>query len=300
MLRRRSAILIDRMVDHFDLPGSGALLDVGCGAGVTLRAIAAQRPGWLLDGFELGDANLGRLRTLPGFRQLHTGAINGIATQYDLVTMIHSLEHFTDPEAVLRDICARLRLGGRLVVEVCNVEENPFDILIADHLMHFSPRTLGALLGRAGFGPFSIYVDWVAREISAVAGVSPAAFPSTQPAVEYSPRGWAHLGDTLKWLGYFVETARSAAVQNPHFGIFGTSISGTWLASQLVDAPAFFIDEDPSRIGKVHLERPILSPKDVPPNATVYLALTPALAREVHARFVDHPAIWLLPPAEPF
>jgi len=55
-------------------------------------------------------------------------------------------------------------------MEVSNIEENPFDILIADHLMHFSPETLSNLLRRVGFMPTLVATDWVPKEISLLAG----------------------------------------------------------------------------------------------------------------------------------
>jgi len=298
--RRRSAILADRLSDRFGLAQSGALLDVGCGSGATLRAFSAKRPSWHLDGYELDDQNLDKLRTLAGFRRLHTGSIGQIRSRYELVTMIHSLEHFTDPAPALRDLSSRLAEGGLLFIEVCNVEENPFDILVADHLMHFSPTTLGMLLEGAGLSPVAIATDWVGREISAAAQAPDAASIEQGVPEQFAPRRWARLEATLAWLERFTETAREAARANRRFGIFGTSISATWLASQLGERVGFFVDEDPSRIGKSHLGRPILGPAEVPDDATVYLALNPAAARELHARLIGHSATWLLPPAEPF
>ncbi len=298
--RRRSDILADRLSERFALAQSGALLDVGCGSGVTLRAFSAKRPAWHLDGYELDDHNLDTLRAVPGFGRLHTGPIGQVRSRYELITMIHSLEHFIDPAAVLRDLSMRLAQGGLLFIEVCNVEENPFDILVADHMMHFSPATLGMLLEGAGLSPVAIATDWVGREISAAAKSSDDATPEQEVAEQFAPRGWARLGATLAWLERFTEAAREAARANRRFGVFGTSISGTWLASRLGERVEFFVDEAPSRIGKTHLGRPILAPSDVPDDAVAYLALTPATARALHARLIGHCATWLLPPAEPF
>jgi len=299
-LRRRSAILVDRLNDRIELPMTGALLDVGCGSGVTLRAFAEQRPNWHLDGYELGDRNLDRLHALRQFGKLHTGSIKSIQSRYELITMIHSLEHLADPKTALDDLRPCLANDGRLFIEVCNIEENPFDVLIADHLMHFSPATLGTLLERSGLTAISVATDWVGREISATATMTNSVLSAGSVVGRGALQGWARLDATLAWLDRFTEAARNAADANARFAIFGTSISGTWLASQLGEAVAFFVDEDPSRIGKRHLGRPIVSPLEVSIDATVYLALTPKAASAVRARFIDHPATWLLPPSEPF
>jgi SAM-dependent methyltransferase len=299
-LRRRSAILVDHLIEQLKLPASGSVLDVGCGSGVTLRAFSEQRPDWNLDGHELGKHNLAKLRALRSFRKLHTGSIGDIASRYDLLTMIHSLEHFPDPAGALGELRPLLAAAGRLFIEVSNIEENPFDILIADHLMHFSPATLETLLCRSGWDPIATSTQWVGKEISATAAVAAVASEAEHACGSTSIRGWARLDATLSWLERFTSDARSAAKGNAHFGVFGTSISGTWLASQLGDSVDFFVDEDASRIGKTLLGRPILSPREVSPKASVFLALTPATARSVKPRFLDHPASWLLPPGEPF
>jgi hypothetical protein len=50
------------------------------------------------------------------------------------------------------------------------------------------------------------------------------------------------------------------------FGIFGTSIAGTWLYGELGDRTSFFVDEDPARAGKAHLGVRIIAPPNVPAN----------------------------------
>ena len=63
--------------------------------------------------------------------------------------------------------------------------------------------------------------------------------------------------------------AREAAGKG-EFGIFGTSVAATWLASGLGDAVKFLVDEDPVRDGRLHLGRPIPRPEQVPPTAVMY------------------------------
>src|SRR6202034_98872 len=68
------------------------------------------------------------------------------------------------------------------------------------------------------------------------------------------------------------------------FGIFGTSIAGTWLYSELGDQVSFFVDEDPQRAGKSHLGIPIVLPEQAPEDSLVFVALPESLAGTVISR----------------
>ena len=46
--------------------------------------------------------------------------------EFDLITLIHSLEHFPDPGALLRTLAGKLTANGLLLVQVCNTERNPY------------------------------------------------------------------------------------------------------------------------------------------------------------------------------
>lgn len=284
--RRRSDVLVERLSNVGSLPVKGSVLDVGCGNGVTLASISRMMPGWQLNGFEIGEGNLPRLSAIPGFCHLYTGSLASIDKGFDLVTMIHSLEHFLAPQEALRMLHGGA-CGNYLFVEVCNIDENPFDILVADHLMHFSPATLSRLLLRAGFSTVLAATDWVAKEISLLATTGPT---NTSPSIFQdgvdSERAYQRVSDYVQWLRNLRQSALDAAATSDSFGLFGTSIAATWLAPQLDDKVEFFVDEDSSRVGRMHLGCPIIHPNDIPPDAVVFLALAPSVANDLVRRFV--------------
>ena len=67
-------------------------------------------------------------------------------------------------------------------------------------------------------------------------------------------------------------------------GLFGTSIAGTWLASEAGERVGFFVDEDPARTGRMYLGRPVHAPADVPPGSRVFVGLPPAVAAGICTR----------------
>jgi hypothetical protein len=67
-------------------------------------------------------------------------------------------------------------------------------------------------------------------------------------------------------------------------GLFGTSISATWLAKELEGRISFFVDEDSNRIGKLHLGLPILSIEQAPSSLPILMPIRRDIALAVTSR----------------
>ena len=132
------------------------VLELGCGTGHFLGALAAARPDGTYVGmdFEVGAAP-------PGVR-LIAGDVEEARLDeppFDVVCLWHVLEHLHGPRRALAAAYERLAPGGWLVVGTQN-----FDALSRHltgprwplndaprHLMHFTPATLRPLVAQAGF-----------------------------------------------------------------------------------------------------------------------------------------------------
>ncbi len=164
--------------------------------------------------------------------------------------------------------------------------------------MHFSPDTLRLLVKRAGFEAGSVATDWVPKEISLLAQVKAgngrdqagADCPDVEAIYE-------KMTACVQWLHDLRQAGLEAAQNDKPFGLFGTSIAATWLAPQLQERVSFFVDEDPSRIGKLHLGQPVLQPKDIPDGAVVFLSMAPRIAAAIAGRLRSLACKLVLPPA---
>ena len=89
-------------------------------------------PPWTLAGNEISDRDRRAILTIPGVEAMHAGPIESVPGRFDLVTMVHVLEHVTGPAAFLRKVRQRLAPGGFVAIEVPDHATNPFDLLIED------------------------------------------------------------------------------------------------------------------------------------------------------------------------
>lgn len=291
----RSDLLLERLLSHVSLPETGTLLDVGCGNGNFLRAFARRRSSWALEGTEWDEKYLDECRAIPGFRQLHTCPPKNLSGRYDVVSIIHCLEHVPNPAELLGQMRERLTPEGLLLIQVPDCAANPFMLTVADHCSHFSAQALATLVEACGFQVVHAVNTWIAKEITIVARNSTR--PLTLPAqidTELSQR----LEAFVRWLASTGEHSRRAAhAAGGKIGIFGTAIAGTWLHGELRDTAKFFVDEDANRRGRDYLGLPVYAPSDLPANSVVYVGLPPLLAAKVCARLQPVSARWVVPPA---
>jgi SAM-dependent methyltransferase len=287
----RSERLVDFLKSAATLPECGRLIDIGCGNGAALARFSNALPEWQLYGNELSDRALPRLRSMPNFVELYTVPIDEIGGRFDLVSMIHSLEHMPSPRSALENAKGLLAEDGVLFVEVPDVETSPFDLLVADHLAHFSRDTLRYLVAQVGVPASFISNSVLPKEITLLARVAPIeiAAPAGQTGMQMAQA-------SILWLEQLLALARDIA-RTQRFGIFGTSIAGMWLFGALCDKVSFFVDEDPSRIGREYGGKPVLSPLDAPGGAIVFIPLAPATAVKVAERYAHAPARFVPSPA---
>lgn len=141
-------------------------LDVGCGAGAFLMALA--RDGWAADGSELSLVAADRLEGM-GFR-IHRGAIEDLDLPkecYDVAVLSEVLEHLRDPRAALENTARSLRRGGVVYLTTPNYGALSRRVLrdrwrivgVPEHLYYFSPRSLTPLLQSVGLRPVRVWTE---------------------------------------------------------------------------------------------------------------------------------------------
>lgn len=288
----RSLKFLDHLLTTAGASGTGRLLDVGCGSGTLLKAMHELRPGWKLTGSELGGAQREAVLARPGVEGFCFGPLTDIEDHFDLVTMVHVLEHVEDPAAFLRQGAGLVVDGGAVGVQVPDHTQNPFDLLIFDHCTHFTADTLAVTAGRAGLGGV-VTDDRVPKELSAT------FWTDREPdEIQVDPEGaFKAVRAAARWLGAVRDAAVKAANAGP-VSVFGTAIGGSWLAGELAGNVDCFVDEDPDRMGRDYLGRPVCAPENLPKGIVLAVPLAPVVARTVGQRMAQLGHECLLPPME--
>jgi 2-polyprenyl-3-methyl-5-hydroxy-6-metoxy-1,4-benzoquinol methylase len=175
--RKRRAAMWRKRLDRVEKAGvRGRLLDVGCGDGVFLSQ--AEKRGWEIWGTELSPYAARQASSSLGgdifCGELYKASFPGHF--FDVVTLWHVLEHVREPARYLAEIRRVIRPGGLLVIAVPNVEDlfmqfayrilrgRPLRLFSKEdrevHLYHFSAKTIGMYLERAGFSLMRIGPDF--------------------------------------------------------------------------------------------------------------------------------------------
>lgn len=136
------------------------LLDVGCGSGTLLALL--KRRGFDVLGFDASE-RAAAIAKAENNVDVITGARLRDAelddASFDLVTLFHVMEHVPDPHEMLAEVWRLLRGGGRLILQVPNVESWQFRLCrghwyglnVPRHVINYSNQAICRLLSDSGF-----------------------------------------------------------------------------------------------------------------------------------------------------
>ena len=275
----------DLVCAFIDLAPGMTILDYGAAKAMTLRKICEVRPGLRPHVFDVSSAYAAHWQ---GWLAPNDCAIYELPSRwwqsFDLVTAHFVLEHVADPLMTLRHIKSVLKPGGRLFMSVPNVVANTGDLLVADHINHFTPNSLRVALDKAGF-ELEVRDDRAYRGAFLVVARARAESPASRDRnVAADPR---EIQSLIKIAEFW--TAASARIEESactHAGkpcaIYGAGFYGSFIATRLgPDANiACFIDRNPHVRTQPHLGRRVVAPENLPPDVSVvYAGLNPAHAR---------------------
>ena len=103
--------------------------------------------------------------------------------------------------------------------------------------------------------------------------------------------------ENISWLNklikHFVNMSKNSATS---CGIYGSSISATFLSMFIIDNIDFFVDNDVNRSGKNHLGRHILKPDEAPKDKIIFLPFRPDIAKNIFNNNLEFNLNLELPP----
>ncbi|MEN8257208.1 MAG: class I SAM-dependent methyltransferase [Thermodesulfobacteriota bacterium] len=151
---------------HF--PEAGRLLDIGCGYGFFLEAMARRE--WQVEGIELSKpaAEIARAKKIGTIHSCAVEEMEDIGL-FDVVTMFYVIEHVADPLQTLRNVAKLLKPGGVLVLRYPNTSPllkfsgklaRSLKLMQApSHLFDYAENSMDLLLQKAGYGSCLTSID---------------------------------------------------------------------------------------------------------------------------------------------
>ena len=263
----------------------GKFLDVGCNKGLMLRAFAREHPHWELHGHEISPHYQPALLDLLEPGHFHTGPLEALPGGLDVVTLLHTLEHIPDPVPALRALRERMSPAGILMVQVPDLRYAPGDLVVYDHLSHFVPETLVALVQQGGFEVELVSDTATPRELALVARPDTRRAPPPLPSPDATRLVIDGAVAFLRSAQRLVQETGARKV-----GVFGTGLLGSWVAGLLGARAGWVVDEATTKANCGHLGRKVLHPRDLSEGDEIILAVNPSLARTLTQRWRHVPA----------
>lgn len=294
----RTQKLAKFVLSKSNLAAEGELLDIGCGSGTALKSFGEVLPKWSLSGAELSNYYEERLKKIENFQELYTNDISKITKKFDLVLLIHTLEHLFAPQPFLEDIKKITTSSGILFIQVPNLVTAPFDILIADHIIHFTVADLVHLVKRAGWSIVSVSENEIKKEISMICNKTGNS--SEQEFVNQNKKKL--VASQINWLNRLVETSIKKVLcaknRGKKIGIFGTANASAWLTESLDLDIDFYVDEDSLREDTVFAKKPVFSPNGCPSKSCIIIPLPSNLASRISKQYQRDDIEFILPSSE--
>lgn len=254
----------------------GRLLDLGCGNGGFLQAVAVQLPGWELNGLELSESAVSTCRS-RGLRVTRGAIGTNVLTEqsFDAISMISVLEHLPQPAEALAWCRQRLVRDGLLFLEVPDSLQPELSLtgfFNLEHIVHFTPGSLSRMLRGQNFSS-SLRDPTAAGVIRLVSGNELALWGATADPIpaddreavcrailDYAVAERELISGLRQRVGGLLADWRRAGLR---VAIYGAGIHSAQLAGlvELQNAASFFIDGDSRKQGTRFLGLPVFAPE---------------------------------------
>lgn len=273
----------DVLVSRIDLEQFPNVLDYGCAKGALMRKTRMRVPGINVHLFDITEKYVDFWKD---FAQPCDWAVHTLKKEWmgkiDVVVSIYTLEHIPDLQGVLNDVKGLLRDGGYFYFLVQDMYENCADLIVSDHVNHFSRTSLETWLGGAGFDEIDIdeTVHTAAFVVSArLNKANPVGAAQPHPA-----RGQEALAIAGFWSGIKARIAgfEASLPTGTPMAIYGAGVYGNFIFSCLKSPENLvcYLDKNKHLVGETLNGVPIVHPDDLPDHVdAVVIGLNPKIAR---------------------
>lgn len=283
----RSKILASWLKDQIALTSNHSILDYGCGDCSALCSFSETFPEANLYGYEIEDIPRPKSKKLSNLKEIIISEKFEPNRKFEFISMIHCLEHIANPIETLRNIRNYLTEDGYILIEVPDVYKSTYDVLIADHVSHFSLETLVGLLEASGFEIVRSTSSAIVKELTVLAKISDLeaqTIRQNQTRFEFNNK---FMEEVIRAHIETVGTCKYLLDDRKKIGIFGSSNAAMWLWGELDKRPNIFVDEDRAKYRSTP-EFDIISPEMVDEGYTILVPLIADVANLILSKYSTH------------
>jgi SAM-dependent methyltransferase len=274
----------------FDLQRPLKVLDYGCGKGRSLKLLVEHHP--LLEPYVFDVSESYRQfwnSFVPAERQATTLIPTDWHDRMDLVLSFFALEHVEAPSDFVATLRRLLRPGGQAFVVIPNVLTNVSDLVVVDHINHFSVTSLSHLFSCAGFVDLRVDVESYrgAFVVSATRSADDDPFPKNSVPEQIGLEKILALGTYWRDIVENIAATEKTRPATEKSAIYGSGIYGLFIATALPDRTRTlcFLDQNPWRQGLSLIGIPVLAPDELSDEIRfIYVGLNPVLASKAIAQ----------------
>lgn len=288
----RSKILAKWLKDQISLDSSHSILDFGCGDCSALCSFAEIFPEAKLFGYEIEHMPRPKTNNLPNFKEIIVSDKFEPIRKFDFISLIHCLEHLENPKEALINIHNFLTDEGYIFIEVPDINKSEYDILIADHVSHFSLDMLIELVEAVGFEIVCSTSTAIAKELTILAKKSVPKAQNIKPNRSRFVKNIDYVSNLVNVHIKTISKCKSIIKDEKKIGIFGSSIAAMWLWGELKKGVSLFIDEDANKHGSTS-EFDIISPQKVKEGYTVIVPMAQEVADKIVSKYSSNNKIYI-------
>jgi ubiquinone/menaquinone biosynthesis C-methylase UbiE len=277
------------LIDKVNLSSGMKILDYGCAKSSTMRALMEKCTGLYVHLFDVSDRYIPFWKRFLSDEHWATYVIpDEWNSQFDVVTSFFSLEHMARPQEALRQLSRVLKAGGVFYGIIPNVFANTADMIVVDHVNHFSTVSLAYLLRDNGFEVVEIdevshrgALVFKARKVANIAAyeenIVSVAIQSAYQDANKIAQFWQDIGCKIKEFEHSIQNVKRLAIYGA--GFYGAFISA---CLQHPEKIACVIDQNPflqgCKVNGVDIISPTALPEDI---SMILVGLNPAYAKSL-------------------
>lgn len=262
------------------------VLDYGCAKASTLRYIAQNHPNIEPICYDISSSYVPFWNAFVKKEYMFANELvsDHFNNKVDCVTSFFSLEHAENPIEYMRDIYRLLKTGGKLFCIVPNIFLNWADLIVVDHLNHFTPASIKTLLSASGFELLDLDAEaYTGAYVFIASKIEDKKIDYICPTSEYEIINrninqitdyWVNLNNNISSI--------SRNIDSDNYMIYGAGFYGGYITTLLKKKPCFYIDENPHLQGKKFFDVDVISIDNVPTDIkNIIVGLNPKYARNI-------------------